>query len=63
LIFIAMSGAYFSAKLALPTIIIAGVPYFLLFLKLRRGSPQSYVASGALMGLGAFVVMTAWKYF
>lgn len=48
--FTAMYAAYLSARIALPAIVVAAVPYVLLSMKLRRTSLRYYVASGALIG-------------
>jgi hypothetical protein len=61
-IFLALNAAYMSAKVAFPTIIIAAAPYVWLSLRLHRTSLGHYVVSGALIGLGAAAVMTAWRY-
>jgi hypothetical protein len=62
LVFIAVMAAYLSAKLAVPTIVFGGVPFVLLSFRLRWGSLHSYVVWGAILGIGTFAVMTAWKY-
>lgn len=60
--FTAMYAAYLSARIALPVIVVAAVPYVFLSMKLRRTSLRYYVASGALIGLGTVVVMAGWRY-
>ncbi len=61
-VFLALNAAYLSAKIALLTIIFAAVPYVLLSFRLHRTSLRYYVVSGALIGLGAVAVMTAWRH-
>jgi hypothetical protein len=60
--FTAMYAAYLSARIVLPAIIVAAVPYVLLSMRLHRNSLRYYVASGALIGLGTVVVMVGWRY-
>jgi len=58
---LAAFAAYYSASIALPTVIIAGIPLALLSLKFQRTSLAIYGMSGALISFAVIVALESWR--
>ena len=56
-------SAYYSAKIAFATVVIAGLPFVGLSLRFHRNSLTHYVVSGGVIGLLAVLVIAAWRSF